>query len=211
MKYKKTILILLVIAVFVYIDKRAMNKPKNEILETKIDQLSENSDSAIVVSGVDQEQIDKVFYIDGTTYATFRKANRDTPINSDGKTSGVLINENGSWNTLFKIEELENTSLNNPLHLWSDNKTMYLLISDANGENSGEGFGKIASINISTREWYVSDCFYLNLNSFSIKDSLDETLSSYLNQQNLYHSDDLSVFTDSFGNTIEHCTNFNID
>ncbi len=216
MKYKRIIIIMLIVAAIVFVNERVIKKESPATQNpTPTRQVDEQEPSPIVVAGVDQEQITRVYLAGDKSYALFQKDNKLFPTDSESASSGVLVNENDDWRLLVEIKDLT-TDVNNPFHMWPDEDFIYLLVVDDSPKSENEGIAKLVKADLNSREWSTEDCFYFYKDSFSKTLgeglTLDETLAKYYDNNDIeayVYDKDLKIFQDN-GVTVSECQNFEL-
>jgi hypothetical protein len=130
-------------------------------------------------------QTSQHYSYDGVDYLLYQRPNMNIYFPGEfTPESGILYANKGDirWKKFLYIKETS-TSKNNPYWLDYQNGILSLLIVDANGAGSGEGFAKLVLINPISRTWKTESCFYFSDGLFWSEDqgiSLDNSVKDYL-------------------------------
>ncbi len=153
--------------------------------------------------GIENSQLYDPQQVGNEYFVKFLKGNMNLNIHTESERSGVLQAKVGdpNWKILFEIIDLAENR-NNPYEFWKEGNKYFSVLVDANGAGSGEGNGKLVSIDTFSKKWELLDCFYYvperfneyinklplgSILSNAIKDYLDPSFAKY-NSDFIYDS-----------------------
>ena len=176
--------------------------------------------------GIEKTQLSELQKIGDTYFIQFLKSSMNVYVKSNVQRSGILYAKDGdkSWKIFYEITDLIKNSpgKNNPYNFWEEGNTYYTVIVDTAGAGSGEGDGKLISINAESKQWRIIDCFYYSpesymeyINSLPKNTSLSEAIKAYTDPQFLKNNADY-IFNENLNKFVmnnrveENCTSLNL-
>lgn len=169
--------------------------------KTYIPNKIENIPDFNLPEGIEKNQLREPQKIGDTYFVMFLKSSMNEPIDSSVMRSGVLYAKEGSkdWKIFYEITDLikGSSGKNNPQDFWKEGNTYFSVVVDNNGGGSGEGLGKLISIEAQLKQWKILDCFYFSpenyieyMNSQPKNKLLSEAVKAYIEPSRQKNSND---------------------
>jgi hypothetical protein len=146
---------------------------KREFRLSRIGNIIDEIPEFTLPPGLEAPQLLDAQIIDSTYFVKFLKSNMNFPIYSSIQRSGMLYAKEGdtNWKIFYEITDLaeqdHSSYKNNPYDFWREGDLYYSVIVDTNGAGSGEGNGKLITIDKQSKQWNIIDCFYYVPESYS--------------------------------------------
>lgn len=172
-------------------------------LGTSYQKTFEDTTNKQLYPGVSNTQIKHSVFLDGEKYVIYQKSSINIPINSKNSQSGVLHEiEDGVYERTIAIIDVAGYSGNNVYSVWKENGKLYILVVDAHGAGSGEGYGKVLSTSNDGGSWTRELCFY-----YTPEDLFKKTIT-LVNILNIIKTSEVNINNVIPGS--EYCSNYMI-